>query len=69
MTRHFLRDDDLSPAEQSTVLDLADEMKGDRHRYRPFTGPQSVALLFDTYGTLDVSSASPLERCRYVRAL
>jgi ornithine carbamoyltransferase len=47
MTRHFLRDDDLKPAELITVLDLADEMKVDRHRYRPLTGPQSVALLFD----------------------
>jgi ornithine carbamoyltransferase len=45
--RHFLRDDDLSPAELVEVLDLAAEMKADRHRYRPLTGPQSVALLFD----------------------
>ena len=28
--RHFLRDDDLSPAEQAEVLDLADVMKADR---------------------------------------
>ena len=27
MTRHFLRDDDLSPAEQSEVLALAAELK------------------------------------------
>jgi ornithine carbamoyltransferase len=47
MTRHFLRDDDLSPAEQLTVLDLADQMKVDRHRHRPLTGPRSVALIFD----------------------
>jgi ornithine carbamoyltransferase len=47
MTRHFLRDDDLSPDELIRVLDLADEMKADRHRYRPLTGPKSVALLFD----------------------
>jgi len=47
MTRHFLRDDDLSPAEQLAVLDLADQMKADRHRHRPLTGPQSVALIFD----------------------
>jgi len=45
--RHFLRDDDLAPAEQRTVLELAAEMKADRHRFRPLTGPQSVALLFD----------------------
>jgi ornithine carbamoyltransferase len=47
MIRHFLRDDDLKPDELITVLDLADEMKVDRHRFRPLTGPQSVALLFD----------------------
>ena len=47
MTRHFLRDDDLSPAEQATVLDLAAEMKVDRFAYRPLTGPRSVAVFFD----------------------
>jgi ornithine carbamoyltransferase len=47
MTRHFLRDDDLSPAEQSTVLDLAAAMKADRFKYRPLEGPRSVAVLFD----------------------
>ena len=47
MPRHFLRDDDLAPDELLAVLDLADEMKADRHRYRPLAGPQSVALIFD----------------------
>jgi ornithine carbamoyltransferase len=47
MTRHFLRDDDLRPDELIEVLDLADQMKADRHRHRPLAGPQSVALLFD----------------------
>jgi ornithine carbamoyltransferase len=45
--RHFLRDDDLSPQELLDVLDLADQLKADRHRHRPLTGPQAVALLFD----------------------
>ena len=45
--RHFLRDDDLSPAEQAQVLDLAAAMKADRYAYRPLAGPQSVAVLFD----------------------
>jgi ornithine carbamoyltransferase len=45
--RHFLRDDDLSPAEQAEVLDLADAMKADRFGYRPLAGPRSVAVLFD----------------------
>jgi ornithine carbamoyltransferase len=47
MTRHFLRDDDLSPAEQSEVLDLAARMKADRFALQPLTGPKSVAVLFD----------------------
>jgi ornithine carbamoyltransferase len=47
MIRHFLRDDDLSAAEQSTVLDLAAAMKADRFKYRPLEGPKSVAVLFD----------------------
>jgi ornithine carbamoyltransferase len=47
VTRHFLRDDDLSPAEQSAVLDLAAAMKTDRFGYRPLDGPRSVAVFFD----------------------
>jgi ornithine carbamoyltransferase len=45
--RHFLRDDELSPAEQAEVLDLADAMKADRFGYRPLAGPRAVAVLFD----------------------
>lgn len=51
MTRHFLRDDDLTPAEQARILDLADEMKKDRHAHRPLAGPQTVAVLFDKHST------------------
>ncbi|HEX2772237.1 MAG TPA: ornithine carbamoyltransferase [Micromonosporaceae bacterium] len=47
MTRHFLRDDDLTPAEQAAVLDLAARMKADRFGFRPLAGPRSVAVLFD----------------------
>jgi ornithine carbamoyltransferase len=47
MPRHFLRDDDLTPAEQAEVLDLAKAMKADRLARRPLAGPQTVALLFD----------------------
>ncbi|WP_019900232.1 ornithine carbamoyltransferase [Salinispora arenicola] len=47
MIRHFLRDDDLSPAEQATVLELAARMKADRFGYQPLAGPRSVAVLFD----------------------
>jgi ornithine carbamoyltransferase len=47
VTRHMLKDDDLSPDEQSAVLDLAVAMKADRFGYRPLAGPRSVAVLFD----------------------
>ena len=46
MTRHFLRDDDLSQAEQSAILDIADQMKADRWGAKPLAGPQSVAVIF-----------------------
>jgi ornithine carbamoyltransferase len=51
MTRHFLRDDDLTQAEQSAVLDLAVEMKRDRWGAKPLAGPQSVAVIFDKSST------------------
>ena len=51
MTRHFLRDDDLSPAELIEVLDLADEMKADRLKHQPFAGPRAVAVIFDKPST------------------
>ena len=47
MTRHFLRDDDLSSAEQAEVLSLAKKLKAARHDARPFAGPRAVALIFD----------------------
>jgi ornithine carbamoyltransferase len=45
--RHFLRDDDLSPAEQAEVLRLAAQLKADRLGTRSLAGPRSVAVLFD----------------------
>jgi ornithine carbamoyltransferase len=51
MPRHFLRDDDLTPAEQAEVLDLADAMKADRFGHRPLAGPRTVAVLFDKPST------------------
>ncbi|MFJ9556388.1 ornithine carbamoyltransferase [Nocardiopsis sp. NPDC101807] len=51
MTRHFLRDDDLTPDEQARVLDLADDMKKDRFGHRPLAGPRTVALIFDKPST------------------
>jgi ornithine carbamoyltransferase len=47
MTRHFLRDDDLTPAEQAEVLDLAAAMKKDPFARKPLTGPRTVAVMFD----------------------
>jgi ornithine carbamoyltransferase len=47
MPRHFLRDDDLSPAEQAEVLALAKKLKADRHAARPFEGPRAVGIIFD----------------------
>lgn len=51
MTRHFLRDDDLSQAEQSAILDLAVELKRDRFSITPLAGPQTVAVIFDKSST------------------
>jgi len=49
--RHFLRDDDLSPAELIEILDLADEMKADRFLRQPLAGPRAVAVIFDKPST------------------
>jgi ornithine carbamoyltransferase len=47
MTRHFLRDDDLTPAEQARVLDLAAELKHKPYDSKPLEGPRTVAMIFD----------------------
>ena len=47
MTRHFLRDDDLSPREQKAVLELALAFRDDRFIRTPLTGPRAVAVIFD----------------------
>jgi ornithine carbamoyltransferase len=51
VTRHFLADDDLTPAEQSQVLDLAAELKAKR-----FGGPtplhgKAIAVVFEKPST------------------
>ncbi|HET7075186.1 MAG TPA: ornithine carbamoyltransferase [Mycobacterium sp.] len=51
MTRHFLRDDDLSPQEQADVLQLAAELKKDPFSRRPLDGPRGVAVIFDKNST------------------
>lgn len=49
--RHFLADDDLTPEEQTEVLDLALELKAEPFSARPLEGPKSVAVLFDKTST------------------
>jgi ornithine carbamoyltransferase len=51
MTRHFLRDDDLSPQEQAEVLELAAELKKHPLSRRPLEGPRGVAVIFDKNST------------------
>lgn len=51
MVRHFLKDTDLTPAEQAQVLDLAASMKADRYGYKPLAGPQTAAVIFDKTST------------------
>jgi len=45
--RHFLADDDLSPAEQAEVLELAVTLKAAPYDSKPLAGPVSVATIFD----------------------
>lgn len=49
--RHFLRDDDLDPAEQAEVVELALALKDEPYSRRPLEGPRSVAVLFDKTST------------------
>ena len=51
MTRHFLRDDDLTPDEQAEVLALASELKTNPFSARPLDGPRGVAVIFDKNST------------------
>lgn len=48
--RHYLRDDDLSPAELLEVLDLADSYRADRYSAKPLAG-KSVAVVFEKNST------------------
>ncbi|NYE93807.1 ornithine carbamoyltransferase [Psychromicrobium silvestre] len=55
MTRHFLVDTDLSPEEQSEVLDLALQLKRSPYLRQPFAaegaGRKTVAVIFDKTST------------------
>ena len=47
MTRHFLRDDDLTPDEQAEVLRRAVALKAAPYTDRCLEGPRTVSILFD----------------------
>lgn len=51
MIRHFLRDDDVTPAEQAEILALAAELKAAPFSRRPLEGPRGVAVIFDKNST------------------
>lgn len=51
MTRHFLRDDDITPSEQAEILKLALELKASPYSQKPFAGPKTVAVIFDKTST------------------
>ncbi|MBS9533075.1 ornithine carbamoyltransferase [Mycobacterium sp. M1] len=51
MIRHFLRDDDVTPAEQAEILALAAELKKNPFSRRPLEGPRGVAVIFDKNST------------------
>ena len=47
VTRHFLRDDDLTPAEQHEVLHLAASLKQAPYDSNSLAGPRTVATIYD----------------------
>ena len=51
MTRHFLKDDDITSEEQSEILELALHLKQNRFAEKPFAGPETVAVIFDKTST------------------
>ncbi len=51
MVRHFLKDDDISSAEQAEIIRRAIELKKSPYSARPYAGPKTVALIFDKTST------------------
>lgn len=51
MTRHFLKDDDITPQEQAEIIQRAIAMKKNRFAEKPFAGPKTVAVIFDKTST------------------
>lgn len=50
-TRHYLRDDDLTPAQQAEVLDLAAALKKDPFAKQTLAGPRAVGVIFEKNST------------------
>jgi ornithine carbamoyltransferase len=51
MVRHFLKDDDITPAEQAEIIRRAIALKEAPYSEKPFAGPKTVALIFDKTST------------------
>jgi ornithine carbamoyltransferase len=49
--KHFLKDDDITVAQQAEILDLAAKLKADRLAYPALAGPKSVAVVFEKPST------------------
>ncbi|MFD3746851.1 ornithine carbamoyltransferase [Nocardia sp. NPDC058633] len=49
--RHFLRDDDVTQAEQAEILAIAAELKKDPFAHRPLDGPRGVGVIFEKNST------------------
>ena len=68
MTRHFLRDDDLTPAEQAEILDLAEQLKADRWSQQPARRPADrrgdLRQVVDPHPRLASRWASPTSAAR-----
>ncbi|ABG92780.1 MULTISPECIES: ornithine carbamoyltransferase [Rhodococcus] len=51
VVKHFLRDDDLTPAQQAEVLELAARLKKAPFAERPLEGPRGVGVIFEKNST------------------
>jgi ornithine carbamoyltransferase len=51
MVRHFLKDDDITSAEQAEILELAMKLKAAPYSEKVFAGPKTVAVIFDKTST------------------
>ncbi|NHU45325.1 ornithine carbamoyltransferase [Rhodococcus opacus] len=51
VAKHFLRDDDLTPAQQAEVLELAARLKKAPFAERPLEGPRGVGVIFEKNST------------------